>query len=102
MNSVSEPPVNISNKGSDRITFADVAMRVARDGPMYGVILLVGILAISGKATANETIMGSALALLARSWPGAIQTGGAGRNMGIVAVLTFGSMALSHLVGCGR
>lgn len=86
MNSASEPPVNIQYKVGDRITFADVAMRVARDGPMYGVIILVGILAISGKATANETIMGSALALLARSWPNAIQTPAASRNpmMGMV------------------
>src|SRR5882762_8994691 len=52
-----------------RITFADVAMRIARDGPMYGVIILVGVLAMRGTTTAMESIVGAAFALLARSHP---------------------------------
>lgn len=52
-----------------RVTFADVAMRIARDGPMYGVIILVGVLAIKGTTTALESIVGAALALQARSRP---------------------------------
>lgn len=52
-----------------RITFADVAMRVAHDGPMYGVILLVGILAMRGNVDSLHAIIGAAFALLARSRP---------------------------------
>ncbi len=52
-----------------RVTFADVAMRIARDGPMYGVIVLVGVLAMTGKTTTMESIVGAALALQARSHP---------------------------------
>lgn len=99
MNSASEPPVNIGFKTGDRITFADVAMRVARDGPMYGVIILVGILAISAKATANESIMGCALALLARSWPNAIQTPVPSRNShgGMMSMILPALIAMGYM-----
>ena len=40
-------------------------MRIARDGPMYGVIILVGLLALRGTTTAMESIVGAAFALLA-------------------------------------
>ena len=66
MNSL--PPVDIRDPRI-RVTFADVAMRIARDGPMYGVIVLVGVLALKGTTTAAESITGAALALLARSHP---------------------------------
>jgi hypothetical protein len=52
-----------------RVTFADVAMRIARDGPMYGVIILVGVLALKGTTNALESILGAAFALQARSHP---------------------------------
>jgi hypothetical protein len=104
MNSVSERPINIQQKpDGDRITFADVAMRIARDGPMYGVILLVGFLAASKQATANESILGAALALLARSWPNAIQTeatGSASRLRNGVLALTGMGALLAGLQAC--
>ncbi len=68
MNANSFPPVDIKDPRI-RVTFADVAMRIARDGPMYGVIILVGVLALKGTTTAAESITGAALALLARSHP---------------------------------
>jgi hypothetical protein len=68
MNNVSMPPVDIKDPRI-RVTFADVAMKFASDGPMYGVIVLVGVLALKGTTTAAESITGAALALLARSHP---------------------------------
>jgi hypothetical protein len=67
----SGPPVSITDVRDPRIriTFADVAMRIARDGPMYGVILLVGVLAMRGTTSALESILGAAFALQARSHP---------------------------------
>ncbi len=74
MNSVSEPPINVTEKGGpSRVTFADVAMKIARDGPMYAVVMLAGILAIKGIATAAESMMGMAMAMLSRSYPSPIQ-----------------------------
>lgn len=103
MNSVSEPPINISEKEeAGKVTFADVAMRVARDGPMYAIIIMIGALALKGSATAMETMMTSAIALLARSWPGAIQMGKGmmGKNAGLLLVLG-GALGAAHLVmGC--
>lgn len=68
MNLPSLPPADLKDPRI-RVTFADVAMRIARDGPMYGVIVLVGVLALKGTTTAAESITGAALALLARSHP---------------------------------
>lgn len=59
------------------VTFADVAMRIAHDGPMYAVIIIAAIMAAKGSATASEAFMASMGALLARSFPRAIQVGGA-------------------------
>jgi hypothetical protein len=90
MNSVSEPPL-ISHKPEKPVTFADVAMRIANDGPMYATIALVGILAVNGKATASETVIASLGALLARSWPRAVQVmGKAGAHMLIVGAAVTG------------
>ncbi len=71
MQNLSLPPVgNVDIKDPRiRVTFADVAMRIARDGPMYGVIILVGVLAMRGTTTALESILGAAFALQARSHP---------------------------------
>lgn len=68
MNNLSLPPVDIKDPRI-RTTFADVAMKLVSDGPMYGVIILVGVLALKGTTTAAESITGAALALLARSHP---------------------------------
>lgn len=68
MNTTSIQPIDPKDPRF-RVTFADVAMRIARDGPMYGVILLVGVLALKGTTTASESIIGAAVALLARSHP---------------------------------
>ena len=71
MNTTSTPPgcpVDLRDPRI-RVTFPDVAMRIAHDGPMYGVIALVGVLALKGVAAPSESLMGAALALLARSSP---------------------------------
>jgi hypothetical protein len=52
-----------------RITFADVAMRIAHDGPMYGVLTLLGILSMRKDIEGLHAIVGMALALQARSRP---------------------------------
>jgi hypothetical protein len=52
-----------------RITFADVAMRIAHDGPMYGVLMLVGILSVRGNIEGLQAVIGAAFALQARSRP---------------------------------
>ena len=62
------PPVDLKDPRI-RVTLADVAMRVASDGPMYGVIILVGILALRGTIEPLATILGAAFALQARSHP---------------------------------
>jgi hypothetical protein len=72
MNSVSEPPI-ITTKPDRAPTFADVAMRLANDGPMYAAIALVGVLSIQGKASASEMVITALASLLARSWPRAVQ-----------------------------
>lgn len=64
----SMPPVDIKDPRI-RVTAADVAMRIANDGPMYGVIILVGVLALKGTTTTLESIVGASLALHARSHP---------------------------------
>lgn len=69
----------MGSKASDKpVTLADVAMRVAHDGPMYAIIVVVGVMAFKGHASASESIIAGLGALLARSWPRAIQVGGAG------------------------
>lgn len=62
------PPVDIKDPRI-RITFADVAMRIAHDGPMYGVLMLVCILAMRKDIEGLHAIMGAAFALQARSRP---------------------------------
>lgn len=84
--SFSEAPIAISTKPSRPASFADVAMRVAYDGPMYATIALVGVLALKGQASASEMVITALGALLARSWPRAVQvTGGGAVALAIVA-----------------
>lgn len=71
---MSDPPVHIEEADASKITFAHVAMRVARDGPMYAMLAIVAMMVWSGKATAIESIMGAALGFLARSYPNPIDT----------------------------
>jgi hypothetical protein len=54
-------------------TFADVAMRLVNDGPIYAAVFLVGVLSLKGQASASEMVITSLAALLARSWPRAVQ-----------------------------
>lgn len=101
MNAPSPPsaPVDIKDPRI-RITFADVAMRIARDGPMYGVILLVGVLAIRGTTTAMESVVGAAIALLARSHPPPEYSGKVGGFVGM-SVVFIASVAIMHSIsGC--
>lgn len=89
----SERPMNPGpNDAPQRaVTFPDVAMRIAHDGPMYAVIIVAAIMAAKGSATASESFMAAMGALLARSFPRAVQVGG-----GAVAI----ALLLSGLVGC--
>ncbi len=85
-----------------RITFADVAMKLAHDGPMYGVIVLVGILALQHNIDGLHAIMGAAFALQARSRPPETdkldkltRSGMAG-----IAVIAIALGAAGHFVAC--
>lgn len=92
--SLSEPPINssISMNDSRPATIADVLMRVAHDGPMYAVVVVVAVLAVQGKASSNEMVITSLAAMLARSWPRAVQVAG---KVG-VALLVFGGFLAVH------
>lgn len=96
MNSVSEPPiVSVKPERERAPTFADVAMRVANDGPMYAAIALVGMLSLQGKATASEMVITALASLLARSWPRAVQTtpGHSSRlGLGVLPLLVSGTI----------
>ncbi len=61
---------------SDRSpTFADVAMRLVVDGPVYSIILVVGVLAYRGTASTAEAVIAALAALLSKSWPRPVQMG---------------------------
>jgi hypothetical protein len=92
--SLSEPPINSSTSMNDQrpATIADVLMRVAHDGPMYAVVIIVAVLAIKGQASSNEMVITSLAAMLARSWPRAVQVAG---KVG-VALLVFGGFVAVH------
>lgn len=62
------PPVDLKDPRI-RVTAADVWMRFANDGPMYGMIILAGVLAFKGITTGLESIVGGMFALQARSRP---------------------------------
>lgn len=104
MNSINIPPnqstpVDIRDPRI-RVTFADVAMRIARDGPMYGVIILVGVLALRGTTTAMESVVGAAIALLARSHPPPEYSSKVGGYIGMGVMFVF-LAAVSHaMMGC--
>lgn len=51
------------------VTFPEVAMRVAQDGPMYALIVAIAVLALLGHASPTEALIGGLASLLARSWP---------------------------------
>lgn len=96
----SMPPTDIRDK-HHRVTFADVAMRIARDGPMYGVIILVGVLALKGTTSALESILGAAFALQARSRPPAeIEKGG--KSLLTILAVGAGTVGVAHAItACG-
>jgi hypothetical protein len=101
MNSVSEPPINFKpDKVEKPVTFADVAMRVANDGPMYAAIALVGVLSLQGKATASEMVITSLASLLARSWPRAVQVGGLGGRATMFLPLLLGGAIATRTIAC--
>ncbi len=83
-----------------RITFADVAMRIARDGPMYAVIVMVGVLAIRGTTTSMESVLGAAIALQARSRPPDDDQQKVGKLAGYIgAAAVF--VAVAAITSCG-
>lgn len=99
-NMTSMPPVDIKDPRI-RVTFADVAMRVANDGPMYGVIILVGVLALRGTTTALESIIGAAFALQARSRPPESEKSSSYANSlrGMIPIpAAVGAIAAAHLI----
>ena len=95
----STPPVDIRDPRI-RITFADVAMRVARDGPMYGVIILVGVLALRGTTSALESILGAAFALQARSHPPPEGENKFARAAGFIGMSVVAMFALHTISAC--
>jgi hypothetical protein len=103
MNSVSEPPI-INTKPDRAPTFADVAMRLVNDGPMYAAIALVGVLSLQGRATASEMVITALASLLARSWPRAVTTqgqSGHGGRFGIgVLPLIVGGAIFAKTLAC--
>lgn len=98
MQSFSEPPINMTTKPDSvrPVTFADVAMRMANDGPIYAIIGLVGAMAIAGKATATETLITGLAGLLARSWPRAVQVAGKAGAMLLVVGAAGAAFASVH------
>ena len=50
-----------------RYTFADVAMKIATDGPLYIVFIMIAVLALKGVITGENSVMALAIALLGRS-----------------------------------
>ena len=79
--SFSEPPIGKPGRAP---TIADVLMRLVHDGPMYAVIVLVGIMAIKGTADARDFVITGLGSLLARSFPRAVQV-----PAGAIVVLFF-------------
>lgn len=76
MNStVSTPPLN-SDKPQRPVTFADVAMKLVQDGPIYMILATMLIAMLYGKADAKEATITGLAALLARMWPAAVQVAG--------------------------
>lgn len=82
-----------------RYTIADVAMKLAYDGPWYVVIAVVLVLALRGTTTALESMNGIALALLARNRPpeqpdkaGLLRGVASGIATGVVVLLVFGAV----------
>jgi hypothetical protein len=97
---MSAPPGSVDIKDPRiRVTLADVAMRFAHDGPMYGVIVLVGILAIGHNIDSIHAIIGAAFALQARSRPPAENEKALTRSFigGGVALFTLGAL---QVVSC--
>lgn len=72
MNLLSHPPGSGSVDIKDpriRYTFVDVAMKLVNDGPMYGVLAVILVLTLRGTTSALESMIGMAIAMLARSRP---------------------------------
>ncbi len=69
MNGPSLPPLDPRTDPRLRYTFADVAMKIAHDGPWYVVLAVVLVLALRGTTTALESMVGLAMAMLGRSRP---------------------------------
>jgi hypothetical protein len=95
MNSYSEPPIISAGPTSrgpvERVTFAEVAMRLVTDGPIYAIIVLVGAMAVGGHATASEAVITGLAGLLARSWPRAVQVAGKVGVVVLASSLAFGA-----------
>jgi hypothetical protein len=70
---ISERPENLLDRR--RTSFADVFMLLAKDGPVYAIIVVVGILAMRGTASTAEAVIAALAALLSKSWPRPIQMG---------------------------
>lgn len=67
-------------------TIADVLMRLVNDGPIYAAVFLVGVLSLKGQASASEMVITSLAALLARSWPRAVQVASSGAAIAFFTV----------------
>lgn len=90
----SEPPMNSKLNGRP-VTFADVAMRLIQDMPLFVLMSIVGVLAIQGHADSRDFIITGLGSLLARSWPKAVQVAG---QTGIA--IFFGLVLTVKLAAC--
>lgn len=81
-----------------KVTFADVAMKLVQDGPVYAVIIVVGILAVRGTATASEAVITGLAGLLARMWPQAVQV--AGRVGSQLLILVVAGVVFTSVHAC--
>lgn len=98
MNSVSTPPLTATQPPKP-VTMADVAMKLVQDGPVYAVIIVVGILAMRGTATASEAVITGLAGLLARMWPQAVQVAGKVGAQLVILLVAGTAFAAAHAAG---
>jgi hypothetical protein len=68
----------MSETNYGRVTFPDVAMKFVQDGPVYAMMVVVGVAFFRGNASATEMVLTGAMGLLARMWPKPVTIGGNG------------------------
>lgn len=85
------------------VTIADVALRFVQDIPIYIVIVIVGMLAFKGTASAQEFIISGMGMLLSKSWPKAIALGKSDNHHplihnSLIALAAVSALLAKHLI----